>query len=61
MNGDVIGYARTAESGRVVTRFFPCPTCGAARYSLYDGTLGLMPEILPMRLQQDSNPQVLAR
>lgn len=41
LDGEVKGYARAADSGRMVTRFF-CPTCGAALYSTNDGMQGMM-------------------
>lgn len=41
LDGEVKGYARAADSGRMVTRYF-CPTCGAALYSTNDGMPGMM-------------------
>lgn len=41
MTGEIKGYARAADSGHMVTRYF-CPTCGAALYSMNDGIPGMM-------------------
>lgn len=39
--GEVKGYARAADSGHMVTRYF-CPTCGAALYSKNDAMPGFV-------------------
>jgi hypothetical protein len=41
MTGQVKGYARAADSGNVVTRFF-CPECGAPLYSTNAAMPGMM-------------------
>lgn len=41
LTGQVKGYARAADSGNVVERFF-CPTCGAAVFSRNPGMPGLL-------------------
>ncbi len=40
MRGEVKGYARAANSGNMVTRYF-CPTCGAAIYSINSAMPGM--------------------
>jgi hypothetical protein len=40
LTGEVTAYARSADSGNVITRFF-CPTCGAPVYSLNSGMPGM--------------------
>ena len=41
LDGEVRGYARAADSGHMVTRYF-CPTCGAALYSMNDAMPGMI-------------------
>lgn len=41
MTGEVKGYARPADSGNMVTRYF-CPACGAALYSTNSAMPGMM-------------------
>lgn len=41
LTGEVKGYARPADSGNMVTRYF-CPTCGAAIYSANRAMPGMM-------------------
>jgi hypothetical protein len=41
LSGEIKGYARAADSGNVVTRFF-CPTCAAPVYSSNSGMAGLI-------------------
>jgi hypothetical protein len=41
LTGTLKGYARAADSGNVVERFF-CPNCGAAVYSRNSGMVGLL-------------------
>lgn len=53
LTGDVKGYARTADSGNLVERFF-CPTCGAAVYSRNPGMQGL----LALRASSLDDPEV---
>lgn len=40
MTGEVKGYARAANSGNMVTRYF-CPTCGAAIHSTNSAMPGM--------------------
>lgn len=44
MTGEVKAYARAADSGNVISRYF-CPTCGSALYSANPG----MPEMVFLR------------
>ncbi|MEZ5652912.1 MAG: GFA family protein [Burkholderiaceae bacterium] len=41
IEGETRGYARSADSGNLVTRHF-CPTCGSAIYSTNDAMAGLV-------------------
>jgi hypothetical protein len=41
LTGEVKGYARAADSGNLVERFF-CPICGAAVFSRNPGMAGLL-------------------
>jgi hypothetical protein len=52
MTGQVSGYARAADSGNVVERFF-CPTCGAAVFSRNSG----MPGLLALRASGLDDPE----
>lgn len=47
ITGEVKGYARAADSGNIITRYF-CPTCGAALYSSNPAMPG-MPGMLFLR------------
>lgn len=41
LTGEVKGYARAADSGNMVTRYF-CPNCGSALYSTNSAMPGMM-------------------
>lgn len=53
VSGEVKGYARPADSGNVVTRYF-CPTCGAPVFS----TNSAMPGMMFLRASSLDDPEV---
>ncbi|MGE0047090.1 MAG: GFA family protein [Hyphomonadaceae bacterium] len=53
MKGEAKGYARPADSGAMVTRYF-CPACGSALYS----TNAAMPGMVFLRASSLDDPEV---
>lgn len=53
LTGELKGYARPADSGNLVTRYF-CPTCGAAIYSIN----AAMPQMIFLRASSLDDPEV---